>query len=96
MKNILARGGVELIAVVLGITISLWIESRKNKSSELREQISLLENLQTSLNQDLSYALNIEKALDTCLTSQRYLINLDCSNISTLKNNSFTKHILNS
>jgi len=25
MKNILARGGVELIAVVLGITISLLI-----------------------------------------------------------------------
>ena len=56
MKNILARGGIELIAVVLGITISLWIESKKNKSYELREQISLLENLQTSLEQDLSYA----------------------------------------
>ena len=45
----------------------------------------ILENLQTSLEQDLSYALNIKKALDTCLTSQRYLINLDCSNNVTLK-----------
>ena len=96
MKYILARGGVELIAVVLGITMPFWIESKKNKRSELREQISLLENLQTSLEQDLSYALNIEKALDTCLTSQKYLINLDCSNIATLKNSSFTKHIFNS
>ena len=96
MKNILARSGIELIAVVLGITISLWIESKKNKSSELREQISLLENLQTSLEQDLSYALNIEKALDTCLNSQRYLINLDCSSFATLKNSLFTKHIYNS
>ena len=96
MKNILARGGIELIAVVLGITISLWIESKKNKSYELREQISLLENLQTSLEQDLSYALSIEKALDTCLISQRYLIDLDCSKISTLKNSSFAKHIYNS
>ena len=96
MKNILARGGIEFIAVVLGITISLWIEDKKNKSSERKEQISLLENLQTSLDQDLSYALNIEKTLDSCLTSQRYLINLDCSNIETLKNNLFTKYIYNS
>ena len=85
MKNILARGGIELIAVVPGITISLWIESKKNKSYELREQISLLENLQTSLEQDLSYALSIEKALDTCLISQRYLIDLDCSKIFNTK-----------
>ena len=96
MKNILTRGGIEFIAVVLGITISLWIEDKKNKSSERKEQISLLENLQTSLDQDLSYALNIEKTLDSCLTSQRYLINLDCSNIETLKNNLFTKYIYNS
>ena len=96
MKNILAMGVVKLIALVLGATISLWIETKKNKITELREQISLLESLQTSLDRDLSYALNIEKALDTCLTSQRYLINLDCSNISTLKNNSFTIHIFNS
>ena len=49
MKKILARGGIEFIAVVLGITISLWIEDEKNKTSELKEQISLLENLKTSL-----------------------------------------------
>ena len=55
MKNILARGGIELIAVVLGITISLWIESKKNKSYELREQISLLETLQTSLEQFIPF-----------------------------------------
>ena len=41
MKKILARGGIEFIAVVLGITISLWIEDEKNKTSELKEQISL-------------------------------------------------------
>ncbi len=96
MKNILARGGIEFIAVVLGITISLWFENKKNRSFEQKEQISLLENLQTSLEQDLSYALNIEKSLDTCLTSQRYLIDLDCSNVEILKNDLFTKHIYNS
>ena len=93
MKNILARGGIEFIAVVMGITISLWIEDGKNKNFQLREQISLLENLKTSLNQDLEYALKIEKSLDTCLISQKYLINLDCSNLDTLKNSVFVKHI---
>ena len=93
MKNILARGGIEFIAVVMGITISLWIEDGKNKNFQLKEQISLLENLKTSLNQDLEYALKIEKSLDTCLVSQKYLINLDCSNLDTLKNSVFVKHI---
>ena len=72
MKNILARGGIEFIAVVMGITISLWIEDGKKKNFQLKEQISLLENLKTSLNQDLEYALKIEKSLDTCLISQKY------------------------
>jgi len=93
MKKVLARGGIEFIAVVLGITISLWIEDGKNKSSERKEQISLLENLKTSLKQDLEYALQIEKRLDTCLVSQRYLITLDCSHIDTLNNSLFAKHI---
>ena len=31
MKNILARGGIEFLAVLFGITISLWVEdSREN------------------------------------------------------------------
>ena len=61
MKNILARGGIEFIAVVMGITISLWIEDGKNKNFQQKEQISLLENLKTSLNQDLEYALKMKK-----------------------------------
>ena len=32
MKKILARGGVELIAVVLGITLSLWVDDKKELS----------------------------------------------------------------
>jgi len=96
MKKFLARGGIEFIAVVLGITISLWIEDGKNKRSGLKEQISLLENLKRSLIQDLEYADKINKLLDTCLVSQRHLIVLDCSNIDTLDNSVFSKHIENS
>ena len=38
MKNILARGGIEFIAVLLGISISLWIE-KNNQASELNDKI---------------------------------------------------------
>ena len=32
MEKILKRGGVELIAVVLGITLSLWVDDKKELS----------------------------------------------------------------
>jgi len=32
MKNILARGGIELLAVLLGITGSLWIDNNQKES----------------------------------------------------------------
>jgi len=38
MKNILARGGIEFLAVLLGISISLWIENN-NQESELNKEI---------------------------------------------------------
>ena len=38
MKNILARGGIEFLAVLLGITLSLWID-KTSKQSELNHQI---------------------------------------------------------
>ena len=38
MRNILARGGIEFLAVLLGITLSLWIDNI-NKQSELDKEI---------------------------------------------------------
>jgi len=42
MKNFFAIDGIEFIAVVLGITISLWIEDGKNRRSGLKEIIELI------------------------------------------------------
>ena len=36
MKNILARGGIEFIAVFLGIALSLWVDEFQ-KSKEAKE-----------------------------------------------------------
>ena len=38
MKNILTRGGVEFVAVLLGISISLWIE-KNNQASDLNNKV---------------------------------------------------------
>ena len=32
MKNLLARGGIEFLAVLLGISGSLWIENNKQEA----------------------------------------------------------------
>tara|TARA_B100001013_G_scaffold101684_1_gene57625 strand:- start:1007 stop:1141 length:135 start_codon:yes stop_codon:yes gene_type:complete len=33
MKNILARGGIEFLAVFLGIALSLWVDGINKKKS---------------------------------------------------------------
>ena len=59
MKNILARGGIEFLAVLMGISTSLWIESNnKERDLVLKRQntYQLLENQTDSL---LSYTNNM-------------------------------------
>ena len=43
MKNILARGGIEFIAVLLGITGSLWIDENRKSYDQNKKQITILE-----------------------------------------------------
>ena len=43
MKNILARGGVEFLAVFLGIALSLWVD-------DYRENINIKKDVRNSLN----------------------------------------------
>ena len=53
MKNILARGGIEFLAVLLGISGSLWID---NYSKEKEIYISLnqdISNIRLDIQQDL-------------------------------------------
>tara|TARA_A100001011_G_C14226925_1_gene807022 strand:- start:431 stop:1135 length:705 start_codon:yes stop_codon:yes gene_type:complete len=44
VKNLLTRGGIEFIAVLLGISISLWIE-KNNQASELNDKIEEVHNI---------------------------------------------------
>ena len=45
MKNILARGGVEFIAVLLGISLSLYIDKQSELNTKSLNEKNLLLNL---------------------------------------------------
>ena len=57
MKNILARGGVEFVAVFLGIALSLWVDEYQ-KSKEARElNNQILKRLHDNLEADSTDAV---------------------------------------
>jgi len=78
MKNILARGGVEFIAVLLGITLSLYIDKQIEESSMLKTEKSLLSDLQVSLNQDMDYAQLVLEDMIGSINAQEALISIKC------------------
>jgi len=47
MKNILARGGIEFLAVLLGITASLWIDKNQRESDVEQERTSVYNIIST-------------------------------------------------
>ena len=55
MKNILARGGIEFLAVLLGITASLWIDKNQNENENENERIKMLSSLQMEINEIKNY-----------------------------------------
>ena len=61
MKNILARGGIEFIAVLLGISGSLWIDDWSTSRSDISEEYSAYVRLSEAMEQDI---VNLEKELE--------------------------------
>lgn len=55
MKNILARGGIEFLAVLLGISASLWIDKNQKESDIELERIKILTSLQMEMNEIKNY-----------------------------------------
>ena len=75
MKNTLARGSIEFVAVLLGITLSLWVdENRVNNNAEKEFQADLL-SIYNELTDDLividnamSYNREMISKMDNLLT----------------------------
>ena len=55
MKNILARGGIVFLAVLFGITASLWIDKNQKESDIELERIKILTSLQMEMNEIKNY-----------------------------------------
>ena len=58
MKNILARGGIEFIAVLLGITGSLWIDENRKDYDQNKKQITILEAVYEDIIQTENFIKN--------------------------------------
>ena len=51
MKNILARGGIEFLAVLLGISGSLWIDQNQEVRQKKKYEQTLLQSIYSDINQ---------------------------------------------
>ena len=53
MKNIIAKGGIEFLAVLIGITSSLWIDDYSTSLNDKKKEKEALVNISVSLKQEL-------------------------------------------
>ena len=67
MKNILARGGIEFLAVLFGITISLWVEDRReNKDIQIKiaeDYINIKQEVKIDIENIENIILSIEEQI---------------------------------
>ena len=61
MKKILTRGGVELIAVVLGITLSLWVDDKRELNITEKNNVKTLRSIKNEVRLRIEY---IEKKIN--------------------------------
>ena len=88
MKNILARGGIEFIAVFLGIGLSFYVDEWRNDREQKELLIKDCNNILTDVNEDL---ITIDKIISfnkDILKSDKYIIRslsqIDSVGIDTL------------
>ena len=77
MKNILARGGIEFLAVFLGIVLSLWVDDYRNKINTKIEIKSLLDALALELTENKETLDYIIKSIDYNIKFTDRLIETD-------------------
>ena len=83
MRNILARGGVEFIAVVLGLTISFWLDNQKEEWNNRKIEINLLESIISDIesiktyNQKRSEVFELDNAVMDYVSTNWESLNVD-------------------
>ena len=76
MKNILARGGIEFIAVLLGLSGSLWIDGVSNDNAQRKELYQDLIAINNELIDDLSVVSDKIKYNENKLTEIREFLSI--------------------
>ena len=62
MKNILARGGIEFLAVLMGISGSLWIDENQEIRQKKEYERILLNSIYSDINQTVKFLESRDKA----------------------------------
>ena len=89
MKNVLARGGIEFLAVLLGISGSLWLDDRSTFNQERKYEIEAYQRLSNALSLDMDgLKEDVEK-------NERmiYVLGLMIDNIDGISNDSLKHYI---
>ena len=74
MKNLLTRGGIEFIAVLLGLTLSLWIDSNAKESEAIKQNNEILGRLYANLRADSSDGVWNQKAYERGIKGSKRII----------------------
>ena len=89
MKNILARGGIEFLAVILGISGSLWIDDNSNYKKDRKQEYEAYNRLSNALSEDI-------KLMDEALIENDrviFIIENMMNNMSRLSNDTLSVYI---
>jgi hypothetical protein len=89
MKNILARGGIEFLAVILGISGSLWIDDNSNYKKDRKQEYEAYNRLSNALSEDI-------KLMDEALIENDrviFIIENMMTNMSKLPNDTLSVYI---
>ena len=77
MNNVLARGGIEFIAVFLGIALSLWVDEYRENNEIQRLNDSILNRLYDNLESDstnFTWVINAHKtSLKSCNSINKWI-----------------------
>ncbi|MDP6268745.1 MAG: hypothetical protein QGF47_13955, partial [Arenicellales bacterium] len=74
MKNILARGGTEFLAVLLGISGSLWVDDYRIELVNNEKTIYTLKSLKKELESAYDYGQDIFQNISEDVEAHNYII----------------------
>tara|TARA_B110000003_G_C16467731_1_gene464464 strand:+ start:189 stop:866 length:678 start_codon:yes stop_codon:yes gene_type:complete len=89
MKNVLARGGIEFLAVLLGISGSLWLDDRSTFNQEKKYEIEAYQRLSNAL------TLDMEGLKEDAEKNERmiYVLGLMINNLDDISDDSLLHYI---